>query len=49
MSSRPGRQRARRTSPLSVEDTILARRELRNVLEEVDQVKTAMTIVYGES
>lgn len=32
---------------LSVEDPVLARRELSNVLEEVEQVKAAMTAVYG--
>jgi hypothetical protein len=32
---------------LSVEDPVLARRELRNVVEEIEQVKAAMTVAYG--
>jgi len=33
---------------LNVEDPILARRELRNIEEEVGQVKTAMAAAYGD-
>jgi hypothetical protein len=33
---------------LSIEDPILAHRELRNIEEEVGQVKTAMALAYGD-
>ena len=33
---------------LIVEDPILARRELRNIEEEIAQVRAAMTAAYGE-
>ena len=32
---------------LSVEDPVLARREMRNIVEEVEQVRAAMLAAYG--
>jgi hypothetical protein len=34
---------------LTVEDPILAWRELRNIFEEVDQVKAAMSAAHGDA
>lgn len=34
---------------LNIEDPILARRELRNILEEVQDVKAAVSAAYGDA